>query len=128
MMSKIEIGTNRHNACLRFSCGICGGLTGKDGFSFTFKLDGIEKIKDVCPDCLDAGPAGAGKRANECAERMQENVYYFQAVANQLKAAGEVEGWIDSKTFYMLRDKDNDEHMAKAYEAIPAFAGGTSVR
>ena len=101
---------------MRYSCGICGGQTEKEGFSVTIELPNIEKIEDVCRQCLDAGPVGASKRALEYAERLKNDILYFEAVAEQLSKIEQCDEWIDSKQFSKLANASWE----KEQEAIPA--------
>ncbi len=77
-------------------CVICGGSHEQDHVAATLMQGDHEKIGDVCPACLDAGPVGAAQNMRNYAEALVQRaaeLFQFSSEVSQIP----VKEWATSK-------------------------------
>lgn len=96
-MTELSIKMWQHNACMDFSCVICGRLHQQSCAAVSVvdeelsEGDTTETVGDICPDCLAAGAEHVQERAHKHAEE-------WRTWANAIDALGEGLAGVDWPT------------------------------
>jgi hypothetical protein len=84
--NQLYMQVRQHNSSMRFPCVLCGEYHMQDLANAELKISGDdEELGDVCPECLDAEPAGAAERTREYVQYLREKADALEALAKEVE-------------------------------------------
>lgn len=108
-MKKLYSETFSHNHCGHWHCGLCGEEY-EESLCGIHLCDETPDAADICPTCVDAGPAGAAERMMVRATRMRESAAALELWALEIKTASP---WATSQDLKKLSDEIVRERMSE---------------
>jgi hypothetical protein len=86
-MNEIHININPNNCYFDVQFGLCGKLFGMGAAvaDLEYWWQGLEVLRGICPDCLAAGPVGAGDRTRNHAKDLKEWADSLEALACEIE-------------------------------------------
>jgi hypothetical protein len=84
--NQLYVQVRQHNSSMRFPCVLCGEYHMQDLANAELKISGDDdEVGDVCPECLDAGPAGTAERTREYVQYLREKADALEALAKEVE-------------------------------------------
>jgi len=117
-MAKLKTTVWLHNAHSRFPCDLCGNWHEQPGaaviLSEVSSSNPEDRLGEVCPECVRAGPEGAAKRIESQAQALRQEADRLEALAPRVAS---IEDWTSWEEF-CARTAERDDKLEALHQAI----------